>query len=157
MLQGRPKVIRGGRSATMVYSYRFTLARRAVVATMDLTAENLHLFRTNHWLKDAGNVCVVRLHSPAWVGSVGGSVPSTPGSRSSMFTSWTVGELASFDAQQDAEGIAAVVKRNAVTGRDLMAFTCGNDVQADLCVSPFLAKKLLSLRDAFVRGDAEAF
>ena len=38
VLQGRPKRCRGGRSATMVYAYSFTLARRAVVVTMDLSA-----------------------------------------------------------------------------------------------------------------------
>ena len=32
-LQGRPKLTKGGRSATMMYAYRYTLARRAVVVT----------------------------------------------------------------------------------------------------------------------------
>ena len=38
----------------MMYAYPFTLARRAVVATMDLSARNLHLLRTDHWLSEAG-------------------------------------------------------------------------------------------------------
>ena len=35
----------------MVYSYKYTLARRAIVATFDLSAENLDLFESDHWLK----------------------------------------------------------------------------------------------------------
>ena len=50
----------------MVYSYPFTLARRAVVATCDLTAKNLHLLETSHWLRDRRNVRVLRLTSPAF-------------------------------------------------------------------------------------------
>ena len=55
-LQGRPKAIKGGRSATMKYAYTYTLCRRAVVATFDLAARNLHLFKVDHWLSDPRNV-----------------------------------------------------------------------------------------------------
>ena len=68
-LQGRPKVQRGGRSQTMRYAYPFTLARRAVVATMDLSAENLHLLESDHWLSDPKNVVVFKLSvkaHPTW-------------------------------------------------------------------------------------------
>ena len=44
-LQGRPKECKEGKSATMMYSYPFTLCRRAVVATFDLAASNLALFK----------------------------------------------------------------------------------------------------------------
>ena len=60
VLQGRPKVTKGGRSATMVYSYPYTLCRRAVVVTFDLAAANLHLLRTDHWLQNPHNV--IQLH-----------------------------------------------------------------------------------------------
>ena len=43
VLQGRPKITCGGSAATMVYAYPYTLAQRAVIATLDLTALNLHL------------------------------------------------------------------------------------------------------------------
>ena len=66
-LQGRPKVLKGGRSQTMRYSYPFTLARRAVVVTMDLSAANLDLLESDHWLRDPQNVTVLRLTAPAWV------------------------------------------------------------------------------------------
>ena len=66
-LQGRPKVLKGGRSQTMRYSYPFTLARRAVVVTMDLSAANLDLLESDHWLRDPQNITVLRLTAPAWV------------------------------------------------------------------------------------------
>ncbi len=62
----------------MRYAYPFTLARRAVVATMDLSAANLDLLRTDHWLSDPRNVRVLRLTEPAWEGG-GAAEASEPG------------------------------------------------------------------------------
>ena len=50
----------------MVYSYPFTLCRRAVVATMDLSASNCDVFENHHWLSDDRNVIVLRLTSSAF-------------------------------------------------------------------------------------------
>ena len=66
-LQGRAKENRGGRSATMMYAYPFTLCRRAVVATMDLSATNLGFFESHHWLSDRRNVILLRLEQRAWI------------------------------------------------------------------------------------------
>jgi hypothetical protein len=67
-LQGRPKVTKGGRSATMMYAYLYTLARRAVVVTLDLSAHNLGALERDHpkgtgdhWLTDERNVIVLWL------------------------------------------------------------------------------------------------
>jgi hypothetical protein len=43
------------------------LCRRAVVATMDLSASSLDLLTSHHWLSDKRNVIVLRLESPAWI------------------------------------------------------------------------------------------
>ena len=59
-LQGRAKQTKGAQSATMIYSYKYTLARRAVVATFDLSATNLSALKVDHWLKNPLNV--LRLH-----------------------------------------------------------------------------------------------
>ena len=56
VLQGRPKLAKGAQSATMMYSYRYTLCCRAVVATFDLSAANLTALQSDHWLKDPKNV-----------------------------------------------------------------------------------------------------
>ena len=45
----------------MMYAYIFTLARRAVVVTMDLSAANLHLLEQHHWLSSEDNVIALRL------------------------------------------------------------------------------------------------
>ena len=66
-LQGRAKLSTGGRSSTMMYSYKFSLARRAVVATMDLGAKHLPLLKSHHWLKNPENILLAELASPAWV------------------------------------------------------------------------------------------
>jgi len=67
-LQGRPKLTKGGRSATMMYAYRYTLARRAVVVTLDLSAANLGALVeehpggvSDHWLTDERNLIVLWL------------------------------------------------------------------------------------------------
>ena len=39
ILQGRPKVVKGGQSATMVYSNSYTLVNRSVAATFDLSCQ----------------------------------------------------------------------------------------------------------------------
>ena len=65
-LQGRAKVSKGGQSATNVYAYKYTFCRRAVVATLDLSAVNLDQFQKDHWLSSELNVIVLRLTEPAF-------------------------------------------------------------------------------------------
>ena len=49
----------------MIYVVPFGLARRAVVATLDLNATDIDTFAHNHWLADARNVSNIDLDSPA--------------------------------------------------------------------------------------------
>ena len=65
-LQGRPKVVNGAKSMMMKYSYPFTLCRRGVLAMMDLSAENLNLLESDHWLADRRNVIQLHLTSAAY-------------------------------------------------------------------------------------------
>ena len=62
-LQGRAKLAKGAQSATMIYSYKYTLARRAVIATFDLSATNLTALAKDHWLRNALNVIQLRLNA----------------------------------------------------------------------------------------------
>ena len=74
-LQGRPKIVKGGRSATNVYSYNYSFCGRAVVATFDLSAANLEALTEDHWLPNRENVILLELKSPAFVLEVeGGSL-----------------------------------------------------------------------------------
>ena len=61
-LQGRAKEVKGAQSATMMYSYKYTLARRAVVATFDLSAANLVALSKDHWMKNSLNIVQLQLH-----------------------------------------------------------------------------------------------
>ena len=81
-LQGRPKATKAGKSATGMYSYPYTFASRAVIATFDLSAKNLHLFETDHWLSQRKNVIVLRLTSPAYVVPEA-NIQASPASRAS--------------------------------------------------------------------------
>ena len=72
-LQGRPKLTKGGQSATNVYSYSYTLFKRGVVATFDLSAKNLQAFERDHWLSNRQYVIVLRLMEKAFV-----EPPATP-------------------------------------------------------------------------------
>ena len=148
VLQGRPKVCRGGRSATMVFSYPFTLARRAVVVTMDLTAKNLHLLKTNHWLKDSKNVSCVWLSGPSWAEA--SAAEERQVSKTDLLRAWSVSEVAAFFEARDASGLATVLQHNAVNGSDLFAWQDSQQVLDDLRVTKFAAQKIVSLRDAFL-------
>ena len=46
----------------MIYSYKYTLARRAVVATLDLSAKNLSALKADRWLQNPLNVVQLHLH-----------------------------------------------------------------------------------------------
>ena len=61
-LQGRSKLAKSAQSATMIYSYKYTLARRAVVATFDLSAKNLGALKADRWLPNPLNVIQLHLH-----------------------------------------------------------------------------------------------
>ncbi len=148
-LQGRPTICQGGKSATMMHAYDFTLCHRAVVVTMDLGACNLHLFSVDHWLSDEKNCLVLRLDAPAWetVGQDGGGSP-TPTAREQM-AAWTVSELASFLNSQDLSGPSGQLRHHGVSGEDFLSITAGV-LTKELGLSKFTAKKLERLRDVFV-------
>ena len=148
-LQGRPKPIKGGRSATMVYSYTYTLCRRGVVATFDLSARNLHLFKTDHWLKDPRNVIQLHLTSPAWQTGVAAS--SQMMSRTEQMRSWTVAETGRFLEEHDLAGPAELTRVSGVHGADLLQLSI-NELSHDIRLTPFAARKVDAARDEFLRG-----
>lgn len=143
-LQGRPKVLKGGRSQTMRYAYPFTLARRAVVVTMDLSADNLHLLDSDHWLSNSKNVVVVRLSSSTWL-----NAPSSSTTARDDMTSWSVAEVTKFFAAHDLCGPASILAANGVRGRDLVNFTL-EDLK-DMHLSGFAMQRLFAARDEFLR------
>ena len=130
-LQGRPKVCRGGRSATMMYSYPFTLCRRGVVVTMDLSARNLNLLRKDHWLSNPLNCSALYLNEPAWLS------PGTPGPSRVLQLPPAI-RLAALIASD-------MLFKQGVDGRDCLALAEADFVR-ELRLTPFTAKKLEKVR-----------
>ena len=148
VLQGRPKICRGGRSATMKFSYPFTLCRRGIVVTMDLSARNLELFTTDHWLSDERNCLVLRLHAPAWRDGRSARLPAAPTPRERM-ASWTSTMLRDFLSGQDLVGPASQIHAQGVDGADFLELTLAV-LTHEIKVTPFAAGKLLKVRDRFL-------
>ena len=146
-LQGRPKMVKGGRSATMMYAYAYSFCRRAVVATMDLSASGLHLLRSDHWLADERNVLQVWLDQPAWLHS--SAIPLPRSDPRTLMQGWSVAQAVAFLHSVDLDGAAEVCRHNGVNGGDLLAMTAAT-LTGDLRVSPFLAKKMLNARDCYL-------
>ena len=63
---------------------------------------------------------------------------------------FTVQEVASFFEGRGASALARVLEQNGVNGADLAMFTCANELVQDLHLTPFAARKILSLRGAFL-------
>ena len=145
VLQGRPKLCKGGRSATMMYAYTYTLCRRAVVVTLDLSAQNLDLLRTDHWLSNSRNVLQLHLNSPAWQQDLP-SAPLPPSDSTiaprSVVKLMTASALHEFLVSHDLCGPAEVLRCNSVNGSDFLALS-EIDFQRDLRMTPFASKKLV--------------
>ena len=150
MLQGRPKMCKAGRSQTMRFSASYTLCRRAVVATFDLSAANLHLFESDHWLSNPNNVIVLRLTAPAWETGAPPVLDAAPAPAGAMRI-WSVDGVVAFAHARDLAGPAVTLFNNAVNGADLLAVDLETLVQ-DVRLTPFAAKKVLAARDAFLAG-----
>ena len=151
-LQGRPKLLLGGRSQTMRYAYPYALARRAVVATADLGAANLHLLSSDHWLSDPRNVRVLRLDAPASALLAQGA-PLAALSPEEKMRTWSVAEVVSFLKSNDLDGPANVVFTHGVRGQDLLTLDF-NDLVDDLRLSRFSAGRILAATRAFLRSAA---
>ena len=133
----------------MMYSYPFALCHRAVIATFDLSAHNLHLFRTDHWLKDPENVIVLRLTGPAWQVD-GHEHPQVPRRRDIM-REWTVSETFRFLQECDLEGPGTVLHANGVAGADLLTMSAPDLVQ-EVRLTPFAARKVEAAAKRFLVG-----
>ena len=155
-LQGRPKKCKGGKSATMMYSYEYTLYGRGVIAAFGLSAKHLAHLATDHWLSNSKNVIALRLTEPAWVHSqvLLGQAPAR--SHAGIMSEWGVGDVARWLEDADMEGTAAIFKAEGVSGKDVLAFVSAESMTADLRLSPFAARKVWGYRAASLAGDASA-
>ena len=150
VLQGRPKACKTGRSPTMRFSTSYTLYRRAVVASFDLSADNLHMFDSDHWLSCPKNVVCLRLTAPAW--ETPGAPPSAPEpDRAEQMKSWPAAGVVAFAKARDLAGPAHVLFASSVNGADLL--NVSKDVLIkEVRLTPFAAAKVIRARDAFLQG-----
>ena len=151
MLQGRPKSCRGGKSATMVYSYEYTLHNRAIVVTFDLSARGLSLFDTDHWLSNEKNIIVLRLTQSAWEGGAA-AVPHIPVPPREEMQGWTVNDMVRWLESADLSGPAEKFRLNGVSGADFLGFSSAAALEQDLRVTPFCARKLIDVRERFLNA-----
>ena len=131
----------------MKYAYHFTLARRAVVVTMDLSAANLELLQTDHWLSDQRNVIVFRLTEPAWVGGVAPVLHTKTPQEEAL--SWTASDVYAFLKSRDLASPGRVLFNNGVRGLDLIQMEEGVLLN-DLRLCNFAAQKVLQARDTYL-------
>ena len=134
----------------MMYSYPFTLCKRGVVITMDLSAKNLTMFRTDHWLSNPENCFVLRLAGPAWCVSTNATPPLPQPSAQERVAGYTTSELRTALTEQDMCGPAEDLFKQGVDGADFLSFTPETIVN-ELRLSPFVAKKLCKVRAALLQ------
>ena len=151
-LQGRPKMLLGGRSQTMRYAYPFTLCRRAVIATADSGAANLHMLTNDHWLSKKRNVLVLRLSAPTFAAQPASGLPGVPPPAEQM-RRWSVAEVVTFLKSHDLEGPANAIFANGVRGEDFIAMPL-ETFTSDFRLSEFAARRILAARDTFL-SDAD--
>jgi hypothetical protein len=128
----------------------YTLCKRAIVVTFDLSVANLHLFGSDHWLSDSKNVTVLRLTAPAW-GTSAPVVAVAAASPAELMKTWTVDNVVAFACARDLAGPAAALFSNAVNGLELLALDLDKLVN-DARSTPFAARKVFSARDVFLGG-----
>ena len=132
----------------MMYAYPFTLAHRAVVVTFDLSARNLHLLRSDHWLSDPHNVTLLWLQAPAY----GPDLPPPPAPAAQM-EAWSVSGVVSFFESKDALALGQKLEASSVTGADLLHLSV-DSLQRTLSFNAFAAEKVCRLRDVFLNAGA---
>ncbi len=120
------------------------------MATFDLSAANLDLFETDHWLSDEKNCLVLRLNESATVVPHSAApAPATPLSPRAQMQSWSASELAAFLRKKDLEGPAKQLFEQGVSGEDFAGLT-DETLTKELRLTVFAAKKLLRLRTTFL-------
>ena len=91
----------------------------------------------------------LRLTSAAWEGGCS-EVHPEPLGQAGVMQSWTVDALATFLQGEDLCGPAEALRSAGVNGSDFLAWKTENELAADLRLPPFVARKLLARRAAFL-------
>ena len=111
---------------------------------MDLSARNLHLLRSDHWLSDRDKVVLEWLTAPVF----GLGLPWR--SPRDQMMSWSVAQVTSFFESKDAAALGDMLAANSVQGADLLKLT-SESLQEGLRFNSFGALKVCKLRDSFLQ------
>ncbi len=150
ILKGRPELCQAGRSPAMRFSSVYTMCRRAVVATLGLSASNPQMLQTDRWLSNPKNATQLRLTAPAWGAS--GPAPALPSPRpGSVMAAWSADEVAAFARGRDLVGPSSVLFAGGVNGSDLLV-VCEDALVSDVRLTRLGARKVLKARDDFLAG-----
>ena len=85
------------------------------MATFDLSAANLHLLVTDHWLSNRSNVLLLKLTQPAWHSTT--AVVAAPRTDPRLvMAAWRASEVVAFAKAKDLAGPAAVVFASGMDG-----------------------------------------
>ena len=83
-------MVKDAKSATNVYSYAYSFCGRAVVATFDLSAQNLGELESDHWLCNRDNVRLLKLNETAYVEPADMYLDSPPAHAAQRKRRWIV-------------------------------------------------------------------
>ena len=135
-------------------AYQRWLYRVPFVATVNYSTENLEFLRTHDWLQKPDNCVVVELLAAPVEPASGSVVPPAPPEAvpvEEALRSWSVADVKTFLYSRDLRGLADICFTNGMNGTDFAELEEGS-LEAELRLTPFQAKKLLSARAAFLDG-----
>ena len=89
---------------------------------------------------------------PAWVSDAAEPLVAPSPPRRDQMSSWGVDQLAEYLCLEDLRGPAEALRMSGVAGSDLLAWDTAAELQADLRLSPFAARKVLAARDRYLEG-----
>ena len=135
----------------MRFSSVYTLCRRAVVVTSDLSAANLDMLESDHWLSNPNNVILLKLASPAWATAAATPAPAAEPQPRDAMKSFSVDRLGAFLRSRDLAGPASSLFASGVDGADMLDMTQELLVK-ELRLTGLAARKVLRARDAFLAG-----
>ena len=115
---------------------------------MDLAANNLEQFNTDHWLSNPRNCIVLRLSATAWND---GSAPAPEPHPREKMARWTCRNLHDYLEAHDMAGLAAQLHSQSVDGSDFLSLS-QEELTQELRLTPFAAKKLLKAREEFLNS-----
>ena len=139
-----------------VCSYNKYLYRVPFIATANYSTINLHLLDTDDYLSRRQNCHVYKLTEPPFEGAAAAAesppleLTATPAATpAEIMGSWSVAATACWLEKVELLGAAAAARDNGIAGADLLV-AIEDTFVSDLRLTPFLAKKIIKARDAYL-------